>query len=482
MARLLAWLTGILVIGGATAAPIMTDPPGPHERGARTMDGWLPYWSNGDGTGSGWTDVVLHAGRLDSVSFFAYSADPATGALTPPVKGMDEAALVSEVGALHTRETLATLTVTVFDNLHALLASNDAQKALIQNIDGVVNEFGFDGVDIDFEDFKDKDPGDTARFTSFIGRLCADMHGRSDYAMFPDTVSVTVLGRTTRGAFEFTDDSALIDAGVDRVRVMAYDDYYPGSEKAGACAPLPWDVDVTKYVDALGRPPWQFDLGIPGYAYRWPVRSTSDWTATGKGVSVTFSSASKLMLEHAAKPTWDDASQTPRFEYQDGADHWLAFYEDAQSWKAKVDDALMPSGMGGLSEWAIGYEDPMVWSMLDRELSTPYPIYGVIGDCYAREGGGARFGAPTTPVIPAGLPDKSTLNDRAGIEQDFEHGRIYYKWGAPRAFAVTGENLVFYVGLGGPDKYGFPTSDAIPLLDGEYGIRTPHGDFALGDK
>lgn len=442
------------------------------------MDGWLPYWTNGNGAGAGWNDVIANAGRLDSVSFFAYSADPETGALTPPEKGMDDAALVQEVGALHTRQTQALLTVTLFGNVHALLASRAAQSRLIRNLLKTTDRFGFDGVDIDFEDFKDRDEGDAALYTAFAGNLASQMHAVPDYEFFPKMVTVTLAARTKRGTFRFADEAALANTGVDRVRIMAYDDYYPGSGSAGACAPLPWDVDVARYVSGLQAPEWKFELGIPGYAYRWPIKSAADWTTTGKGESETFSVAQKLMADHQVTHTWDDASQTPRFQYVDGSSQWVAFYEDCASWKAKVDSALLPSNMAGLSEWAIGYEDPSVWPMLDREFETPYPIYGVIGDCYARMGGGARFGSPQTGVLPAGVRDASTLNDYRGLEQDFEHGRIYYHWGQPRAYAVTGKIMNSYMAAGGPaGNLGFPTSDPLFPNKGESIVHFEHGDL-----
>jgi len=463
MAMRYGLIVGMLGLLTVVMLPTIADPLGSHPRGARLVDGWLPYWTNQIGHDSGWKDVVDNAGQLDSVSFFAYNVDPATGSLAPPAKGMDESSLVTEVGWLHSREVQALLTITLFGKVHDFLASTTAPPELIDNIVATTDSLGMDGVDIDFEDFKDDDVADSTRFRQFVDSLGERMHAERDAAMFPKTVCVTILARTTRGKFVFTDESELAESNADRVRVMAYDDYYPGSKKAGADAPLPWDQNVAAYLHGLdGAQEWKFEFGIPGYGYRWPIKSESDWTTVGKGLSETYAKARELILSQKARQIWDSSSQTPQFEYVDGGQPWIGWYEDQRSWQAKVEAVLKPTRLAGLSEWALGFEDPAVWPMLNRELTPTHPIYGVIGDCYARFGGGARFGDAVTDVIPAGGEDTSTLNNRRGIEQDFRFARFYYRWGDARAYVLTDTAANQYVNAGGPSgPLGFPVADAI---------------------
>ncbi|HEX5322200.1 MAG TPA: glycosyl hydrolase family 18 protein, partial [Capsulimonadaceae bacterium] len=434
--------------GLAWAQPI----PSIHYRYTRAITGWLPNWLDVNGTGDGWKSVQANANMVDEVSFFAFEADPQTGDLTAPGKNMLVPSLVQQVGWLHTRETAALFTVTQFNHVHDMLSDPARLDHLIQNIVKTANLYGFDGVDIDFEDFKKGDPGDTARYTDFVNKLADAMHSQVDAFGFPKMAIATVLSQTQRGSFSYIDYASLGESRLDRIRVMAYDDYYPGSKSAGAGAPLSWYAQVASYIKSLGVPEWKFTMGIPGYAYKWAVNGPDDWTTLGRGSSVTYPQAIGLIAEHNATRAWDKTSATPYFSYkamytppkpvaspadappvdqvtsvtkspkparanqptaavpapasdttppvdtqpvapptppQPGIHTWVAYYEDAQSWKMKVQNVLLASQLNGLAEWALGYEDPASWPMLQHSLSPLYPIYGAVGLCYWRFGGGA---------------------------------------------------------------------------------------------
>ena len=413
-----------------------TDLPPVHYRGSRSVSGWLTYWLDKNGAGIGWKTVTANTQGLDEVSFFSWGVNPATGDLTLPESGMRPSVIVDQVGWLHTRDVAALFTVTLFVHVHDTLNNPIVLDRLADQIVKTARMNGFDGVDIDFEEFGGNDPDDPGRYTAFLNSLAVRMHGEMDAYGFPKTVIATVLARTKRGKFNFTDEAAIANSAVDRVRVMAYDQFWPGSKTAGASAPLPWTKNVVRYIESVNGPQSKFVLGIPGYGYRWPVISPTDWTTTAKGLSVTFPQSDSLLHDHDAWIDWDESNQTPVMTFRDGDQPWVAFYEDAYSWRLKVDEAVLPSRLGGISEWALGYEDPVAWQMLAERFAAAYPIYGPIGQCYARYGGGAYFGDPLGPQHPAGPADRGAFNGREGIAQAFQHGTIFYKWGDPRAHFV----------------------------------------------
>jgi spore germination protein YaaH len=409
---------------------------------------------NLNGAGSGWKAVQDHADQLDEVSFFSWVIDPETGDLAPPIKGMDLPVVDAQVDWLHSRDISPMFTVTLFTKVHETLNNPAVLARVTQQIVETARLHNFDGVDIDFEEFKAGDPGDPARYTAFLDTLAKAMHTELTPSGYPKTAIATVLSRTQRGKFRFTDEDAIAKSDIDRIRVMAYDDYYPGSKTAGAGAPLPWVLDVVKFIDSVDDPNRKFVLGIPGYAYRWPVAGESDTVALAKGKSVTHPQAISLMNQYKVKRVWDANSSTPMFVYFEqvipdvpppppnatsyvGApvaiQTWRAYYEDAESWRAKIDQAVLPSHVAGIAEWALGYEDPASWPMLRERLATPYPIYGAIGLCYARYGGGAFFGKPLGPAEPTGDVSDTAPYGRAAISQRFEHGTISYTWGQWRA-------------------------------------------------
>jgi spore germination protein YaaH len=215
-----------------------------HYRTARTIAVWLPYWLDKDGTGAGWQSIRDHAGLIDEVSFFAFAADPKTGELMSEGEGhgMSAPTIVTQVGWLHTRQIAALATITQFNHVGEMLADPARLDLLVKNIVELTETYGFDGVDIDFEDFKKGDPGDAERYTAFLSALAAALHARPDSFGFPRIVVATVLAQTERGAFAFTDYEALANSPIDRIRVMAYDDHYSGSKQAGACARPPGNL------------------------------------------------------------------------------------------------------------------------------------------------------------------------------------------------------------------------------------------------
>jgi spore germination protein YaaH len=443
--------------------------PGIHYRHSRAVDMWLPYWTDKNGDGDGWKDVQRHADELDEVSFFAFSADPTTGDLTNEGldHGMKPQTIVEQVGWLHTRDVAALCTVTQFDHVGEMLSEPQRLQHLINSIVDTVTTYGFDGVDVDFEDFKAVAPGESEQYTDFIQSLSIALHAKVDSFGMPMLVEATVLPHTDRGTFAFVDFNSLAKTDVDRIRVMSYDENYSGSKIAGASAPAPWVASVATYLGSLDVPQWKFVLGVPGYGYRWPVVSGDDWTTMGKGYSVTYPAAQSLMTAHKVARKWSDDQRSPYFNYTVSGQTWVAFYEDAESWQTKLQTVLLPSQLGGVVVWAAGFEDPDSWPVIDANLATGEPVYGAVGTCYWRYGGGARLGSAVEKEYDAGVTQLGTLNGRAGREQDFENGNIYYEWGKPRAFVVDGNILAAYKSAGGPaGTYGFPISDAALTANG----------------
>ena len=453
----------------SAANPVSSDLPPIHYRLARSFSTWLPYWMDKGGDGAGWKDIEAHANDIDEVSFFDFAADPTTGNISNEgeMHGMDPATLFRQVAWLHTHDVAALFTVTQFNHVDQMLSDPVRLQHLIHQIEDTSERYGFDGVDIDFEDFKPGDPSDSQRYTSFIEQLSLSMHAHLNSFEFPSIVEATVLPHTNRGTFAFVDYASLANSDVDRIRVMAYDENYAGSKLAGASAPAPWVASVATYLSSINGPQWKFVLGMPGYGYRWPVNSGVDWTTTGRGQSTTYAAAQNLMLAHNVERKWSDGDRSPYFGYMEGGKTWIAFYEDAESWQTKLQTVLLPSRMNGVAEWAAGFEDPNSWTIIEANLAASEHIYGVIGSCYWRYGGGAKFGDPLATEEDAGPAEADTLNLRGGRVQRFANCNIYYRWNEPRAYVVEDKILTAYLAAGGPSgSYGFPIGDVTVAENG----------------
>jgi spore germination protein YaaH len=476
-------ILSIAAIAGSRGAA--GDPPIPqeHYRLSRMVSGWLPYWENKDGAADGWKAVSTNLSMLDQVSFFSAEADGTTGALTLHLGATDQI-LNSEVATLHENDVQALLTVNHFNGMHELLNNPAALQKISDGIVKTLDRYNFDGVDIDFEDFADKDTGDAALYTAFLSSLADRLHGRDDSFGYPSEVDATILARTDRGKFTYADETAIANSPVDHIRVMAYDEFWPGSTKAGACAPLPWVEQVASFLRGLGAPTYKFVIGVPGYGYVWPVVSSSDWTTTGKGASIDFAKAQSLMQAHDASRIWSAAYSAPYFMYDDAGKQYIGFYEDSYSWLAKLEDVIgldasaTAPAVGGMCDWAFGYEEPNAWNTVHNRLQTTYPVYGAIGICYSHFGGGGRFGQPLEVEQSTGPNEADAWNSREGRSQQFEHAVMYYEWGKVRAYYVTGDILRRYVAQGGADgSLGFPISDPFTNAEGLTQQNFEHGSI-----
>ncbi len=483
-------LSAVLLLPRVALADPVTDVsavPQPHHRLSRLVTGWLPEWLNTKGPGAvvkpedvgnddGWHAVYDNIDIMDQVDLCSGTLHEKSGAWTLDF-GTTPDVINREVAIMHNNGVQAFMLMSYDGTVHDLLAHPERQKFIIDSIAHSLDTYNLDGVDMDIEDFVDTDHADTERYTAFIMALVARLHQRMDSFGFPTHVSPTVIVRTSGDQWAYADETVLANTGADSIRVMVYDQNYDGSPKAGATAPLPWMHQVADYLHQAKAPTWKFLIGLPAYGYDWPVASASNWKTSATGDSLSYFQSMAMIKRYHAMPQWSASDQAPYYIYSKEGKTRVAFYENAASWDLKLsqivapgDAATSPSGdkpFGGIAEWALGMEDPAVWPGVRARFSSPCPIYGVIGECYAHLGGGARFGQPLASEEDAGIGQPGRMNGRAGRMQRFESGAIFYEWDKPRAYAVLGALLAKYEAQGGPSgALGFPQCDAVVTSGG----------------
>ncbi len=67
------------------------------------------------------------------------------------------------------------------------------------------------------------------------------------------------------------------------------------------------------------------------------------------------------------KAGWDDTEQVPWFRYRAGGVTHEVWYEDVQSFQAKL-TLVGTYGLQGFSAWMIGQEDPQIWKVLSQKV------------------------------------------------------------------------------------------------------------------
>ena len=157
----------------------------------------------------------------------------------------------------------------------------------------------------------------------------------------------------------------------DSLRLMAYD--YSTAEP-GPIAPLAW---VQQAIDGvtLAVAPEHHDrlvLGVPAYGSNWVVATTGTCPATAEGrTTVTTRTALDLAARRGGTPVFDAATGEWSFTYPLTVDDGVTAcvqsrvvnWVDQEGIAARVELARR-AGWGGVSLWALGYDDDEAWNAL----------------------------------------------------------------------------------------------------------------------
>jgi hypothetical protein len=373
LAALVVVVVAVVVWGNADEEPAL-QPVIP-------VDAWAPYWALDRSA----DEISLRDGSMREVSPFWFRA-----------VGVDQIIVDPNASADLTEDFLdnaddALVVPSIVDGLAAgemAAIINDPQSRR-RHVDAIVEfvaDGGYDGVDLNYEQFAFADGRDSWEATRpnwvlLVSELAEDLHADGRTL----TVSVPVVydaGRTSDSGFWVYDYSAIVDH-VDIIRIMAYD-YSVGDP--GPIAPLSFvQRAIDGAIEATGRPD-KLSLGLAMYGRNWPVSVTGDCPEPGNedGVTVpgvttvTPRSVDDLIERRDAVPVYDAVTAEWSFEYEleisDSTTTCVqtrqVHYVDAEGVRARMDLAIA-AGLGGVALWALGFEDDDVWDAILIDATLP---------------------------------------------------------------------------------------------------------------
>lgn len=268
--RIVVGLTaGALGMGllAATTPPAQAAPPAPRP----IVTGWIPYWDTSDGVAS----VVQNADLFADVSPFWYSARGNAPSITIGAN-ISASTAASVTSTLRAAGVKVLPTITDGSGLHdmsAQLSTTSGRAAMVSRIVSLVTTNGYDGIDLDWENFTAWADGSATysttrpRWVAFVKSLYAALHTRGKLlaVTVPAGVS-TSTDSTGYWAYAWSE----IGPYVDRLRIMAYD--YSVSS-AGPIAPFSWvDKVVAKAVTQVSSR--KIQIGVPSYGRDWRTATT----------------------------------------------------------------------------------------------------------------------------------------------------------------------------------------------------------------
>ncbi len=377
--RLIVLLVAAAVIVGAVVAVIVSlrseEPPRPT---ALPVEAWVPYWALEDSL----PDLATRVGSFRELSPFWFAA---TGAGTIVVDEFAPADLTDQFMSM-ARDADVPIVPSIADQMPAggmagVLADPTSRAEHIDALVTFAEQGDYAGLDLDYEQFAFADDRSTWSITrpnwvTFITDLAERLHadGRTLTVSIPPVYDD---GQTEDSGYWVYDYGAIAPV-VDRIRVMAYD---YSTATAGPVSPLPWVEQVITGVTEASGMPEKLVLGIPLYGYNWPVKTLGDCPPSEEigRTSVTMRSVDDLVQRRAAVPVLDVPSGEWTFDYDlvidDGTiactQKRQVWYVDQAGARTRIEMAL-DAGFGGVSLWALGYDDGRLWDQI-VPLLTPAP-------------------------------------------------------------------------------------------------------------
>lgn len=325
-------------------------PPPPDDRPDKVVYGYLPYWTYGP-------DEVPWS-HLSHVAIFNVDLE-SDGSLSDTSRWTSVAEEAVTLG--HAAGVKVHLCITSFDAdvMNAVLASASRRAVTIDALGDLIDAYGADGVNVDFEGLPVARRADLVTFVTDLRARVGEVWLATPAVDWNDAWDYPALASASDGLF-----------------IMGYAYHYTGGG-AGPNSPLSphdvwsrWALDwtVADYL-ATGAPADKIVLGLPSYGQEWPVANSASVPAStsDSGWSVVYTEA--VAEAEVYGRSYDSGSDTPW--YASSSTH-QAWYDDADSLSVKMEWAV-DQGLAGFGFWALGYDgnDPVYWAAVDAASHLP---------------------------------------------------------------------------------------------------------------
>lgn len=234
------------------------------------------------------------------------------------------------------------------------LLENPVESAdnLSLDVNDVINDFGFEKINIDIEKVGDSSTEERLKFIELIKEIRSSLD--KDIKISIDVTASSFVKETNLVNVKG------IEPYVDQIIIMAYDYHHPASIVTGPIAPLmgsgtisEYDVEIAVKNALIVVPKEKLILGVPLYGYSWETLNESTRSATIPRTFITYSNKKAESLNG----TFDE---TDKEMYSVIRDHLTntyrqTYYPNFQSMEEKVSLAEK-FDLGGVALWALGYE------------------------------------------------------------------------------------------------------------------------------
>ena len=235
-------------------------------------------------------------------------------------------------------------------DMYQILSSTTTRRKLIDALVAEVQQYGIDGINVDFEQIS-MDCGE--HYIEFIRELSVSCRKNG--------IVLSVDNYVPTG---YTDHYDRREQGIvaDYVIIMGYDEHYAGSPEAGSVASI--NYVENGIADTVSQVPANKVINaIPFY--------TRIWETTGSSISsqaVGMEMAEEYVAAHNIDVEWNEETCQKYGEYTSGDTLYQVWLEDEESIRVKL-NIMEKYGIGGVAAWRLGFEKPEIWDEIETYLN-----------------------------------------------------------------------------------------------------------------
>ena len=274
---------------------------------------------------------------------------PTWYSVTDESGNMSSYASADFVSKMHQRGIDVWALVSDFDtnvDFAQLYSSKAARTNMVNKLVGEAKSYGFDGINLDYENIKSAYAKDYLQFVRELSVVCE----RNGIVLSTDNYKPEAYSR----CYNLKEQSKF----VDYVIVMAYDEHYAGTD-AGSVASLPFVKEaVEDTVQLVGKE--HVIAGIPFYTRIW---TTTDGNTTSRAVGMQ--AAIDQLNSDGQVALWNDDCGQYVASYTVGSSTRQIWFEEEKSIEAKM-QVIQQENTAGVACWKLGLEKSTVWSVISQ--------------------------------------------------------------------------------------------------------------------
>lgn len=231
-------------------------------------------------------------------------------------------------------------------NTKELMGSTANRKKLIASLMADADNYGFDGINLDFESLKAEAGPHYVQFIRELSVACREKGLVLSVDNYVPSAYTNFYNRKEQGTV------------ADYVIIMGYDEHYAGGDP-GSVASITYVENGIK--DTLTQVPKEKVInGVPFYTRVWTVQG-------GKTSSKAYgiSDAKKWVEDNQAQLIWDEALGQYYAEVINADGEQYIWMEEEKSLGLKI-DLIKEYDLAGVACWKLGFESADIWDVVNR--------------------------------------------------------------------------------------------------------------------